>query len=198
MHAGCRVNRSPLGIDHTSLSESSASSSVPRVCLSRVSGPTAPPWQVFGWPKHPGIPLRRYKSVADAGLSFKYLNMSAGECLLFSKRTMHLSDPRPFLRRQVAPGHLARLAMNLRVLVKEPGATTIPFWSGHKYNLPNLAKPAWRRTWLNESHKYYQTRRVFSRFDQMLESPPEPATYRQGYSRNIHKKRKGKARRVAR
>ena len=54
--------------------------------------------------------LKKYASVDDVGLSFEYLAMCAGECLVFSKRTLHMSDPRPHLRGL----QTNRLALNFR------------------------------------------------------------------------------------
>ena len=45
-----------------------------------------------------GFPLRTYPRIDDAGLQFRYLGMEPGDCLVFSKRTLHMSDPRPMWR----------------------------------------------------------------------------------------------------
>lgn len=59
-------------------------------------------------------------SVDEADLSFKYLDMQPGDCLVMSKRTLHMSDPRPHLRNE----KVSRLALNVRVLVR-PSDTNV-------------------------------------------------------------------------
>ena len=75
----------------------------------------------------PENPLKLFSSVNDSGLEFQYLDMHAGDCLIFSKRTLHMSDPRPFL----AGKPRKRLALNFRVIVRDKEEDTIPFWPGH-------------------------------------------------------------------
>jgi len=72
-------------------------------------------------------------SVDDANLSFKYLAMKPGECLVFSKRTLHTSDPRPHLRGD----KISRLAMSVRVIVRAPGQSRIGFNPTHSYCTQN-------------------------------------------------------------
>ena len=74
-------------------------------------------------------PIKRFPKAEDAGLSFEYLDMQPGDCLLFSKRTLHMSDPRPHL--DGVP--VNRLAMNVRVLVKPRNRSTFNIWLGHRY-----------------------------------------------------------------
>ena len=73
--------------------------------------------------------LKVFSSVNESGLKFQYLDMHAGDCLILSKRTLHMSDPRPSL----AGKTINRLALNLRVIVREKDDDTIPFWPGHIY-----------------------------------------------------------------
>lgn len=55
--------------------------------------------------------------------------MKKGDCLIFSKRTLHMSDPRPHLE----GASVNRLAMNVRVLVKPRDRSTFNVWTGHRY-----------------------------------------------------------------
>jgi len=80
--------------------------------------------------------LASYVSVDECGFSFEYLHCQPGDLLVFSKRTLHMSDPRPVLRSM----QTNRLAINLRVLILPPGAkgTSYPerplrYWGGHWY-----------------------------------------------------------------
>ena len=43
------------------------------------------------------IPVKTFSDFNETGLEFRYLDMQAGDCLILSKRTLHMSDPRPFL-----------------------------------------------------------------------------------------------------
>lgn len=76
--------------------------------------------------------LREYPDVDAAGIAYSYLDMAPGECLVMSKRTMHMSDPRPHLR-GICP---TRLALNMRVILAQPGddgSFTLPFQPDHPY-----------------------------------------------------------------
>ena len=55
--------------------------------------------------------VKVYNSLDDLQLSLEYLAMQPGECLIFSKRTLHMSDPRPHLKNL----KVRRLALNMRV-----------------------------------------------------------------------------------
>ena len=81
------------------------------------------------------LPLKAFSSVEEAGLRFRYLNMSAGEVLMFTKRQLHFSDPRPVWRGAAKHGmDIDRLAFNVRFVLRPPGWAnnrTIPFWSKH-------------------------------------------------------------------
>ena len=67
--------------------------------------------------------LKRFTDINDSGLEFHYLGMRAGDCLIFSKRTLHMSDPRPFLSGRLAN----RVAMRLVVPLRSKDKTTIPY-----------------------------------------------------------------------
>ncbi len=75
----------------------------------------------------PEAPLKVFSTFNESGLGFQYLDMHAGDCLIFSKRTLHMSDPRPLL----AGKPPKRLALNFRLIVRDKGEDTIPFWPGH-------------------------------------------------------------------
>ena len=66
----------------------------------------------------PIFPLNAYSSIEQAKLNFQYLAMRSGECLIFSKRTLHMSDPRPHLPEYdgVSVENNTRLAMNVRLV----------------------------------------------------------------------------------
>lgn len=68
-----------------------------------------------------------YSSAAACAITFAYLAMQPGDCFVFSKRTLHMSDPRPRLHGRACN----RIAVQLRVVVRRPGEDTIPFWAGH-------------------------------------------------------------------
>jgi hypothetical protein len=76
--------------------------------------------------------LREFPNVDAAGISYSYLDMAPGECLVMSKRTIHMSDPRPHLH-GIRP---TRLALNMRVIITTPnddGSFTLPFHPDHPY-----------------------------------------------------------------
>lgn len=79
--------------------------------------------------EHPEPVLKVYDRLDDCQLGFEYLAMAPGECLVFSKRTLHMSDPRPHMRGE----RIERLALNVRVLVRKPGEGTISFVPKHHY-----------------------------------------------------------------
>jgi len=78
---------------------------------------------------HGQIPINIIKNIDDCKFTFKYLDMKAGECLLFSKRQLHMSDPRPTLERKFSN----RLAVHMRIIIKNPGSKSIKFWPNHVY-----------------------------------------------------------------
>lgn len=77
----------------------------------------------------PDIPVKFFSNLTESGLEFQYLDMHAGDCLIFSKRTLHMSDPRPLLAGKATN----RLALNVRLIVREKDEDTIPFWPDHIY-----------------------------------------------------------------
>jgi hypothetical protein len=83
--------------------------------------------KTFADVRYPETPLKLFTSANESGLEFQYLDMHAGDCLIFSKRTLHMSDPRPFL----AGNPPKRLALNVRLIIREKDEDTIPFWPGH-------------------------------------------------------------------
>jgi hypothetical protein len=74
------------------------------------------------------MPVKSYASLGDAGLRFAYLNATPGDVVVFSKRTLHVSDPRPHVLRARAP--TSRVAVVWRVVVRGPDGT-VPLWAGH-------------------------------------------------------------------
>jgi len=81
----------------------------------------------------PEYPQRSFGSLSEMGLrSVSYLDMKPGDCLVFSKRTLHMSDPRPYLQ-----GHaVTRHAINARVVLRPEGRRTVNFWPDFIYAVP--------------------------------------------------------------
>ena len=85
---------------------------------------------------HPGAgdpvvesPFRSFNSLQEMGADFSYLDMRPGDCMIFSKRTLHMSDPRPVLK-----GHaVTRHSVNVRALVRPEGKATVNFWPNNIY-----------------------------------------------------------------
>lgn len=65
--------------------------------------------------------LATYRSVDECDFSFRYLDLTPGDCLLMNRHQLHMSDPRPHL----AGRPVDRLALTLRVIVKPPGTATV-------------------------------------------------------------------------
>jgi len=86
---------------------------------------------------HPVMGWGRWQ---DANLSFEYLRPKPGEVLIFSKRTLHFSDPRPYMHGL----KVDRLVMNMRVIVKHP-QYGVPFQPNHPYvqSVPKHIKESW-------------------------------------------------------
>jgi len=77
----------------------------------------------------PECPLKIFASADACGLTFAYLAMQPGDCLIFSKRTLHMSDPRPHLRSEP----ITRLACEARIIIRPEGTDILPFWYNHPY-----------------------------------------------------------------
>jgi len=77
----------------------------------------------------PEYPMRSYTSAREANLTFNYMDLAVGDCLLWSKRTLHMSDPRPHLR----GGVNERVASHLRVAVRATAGGPIDYWPNHPY-----------------------------------------------------------------
>ncbi len=78
------------------------------------------------------IPVKTFSSFNETGLEFRYLDMHAGDCLIFSKRTLHVSDPRPFL----AGLSVKRRALNVRIVLRDKGKDTIPVFPFYQNLFP--------------------------------------------------------------
>ena len=76
-------------------------------------------------------PLAQFKDTDSIDMRFQYLDMRPGDCMIMSKRTLHMSDPRPHLE----GNSIERLAMNVRVLIKPAARPTFNLWEHHKYFL---------------------------------------------------------------
>ena len=111
--------------------------------------------------------------------------MTPGECLVFSKRTLHMSDPRPHLdpnRPDFIPvGQLQRLAMNVRIVVRpRRGARQMNFWSGHEYARKKMTWSTWACKWARHRQVVggYEQVNIYSPFDWMFGVPDPPAAGR--------------------
>ena len=77
---------------------------------------------------HGELCVKRFVPPETLDMSFSYLGMTPGECLIFSKRTLHMSDPRPLMKGERA----RRLALNVRVLIRNPKfGGKVHVWFGH-------------------------------------------------------------------
>ena len=93
------------------------------------------------------MPIRGYADTSAARMGFRYVRMRAGEVLLFSKRTLHMTDPRPLL----IPGGPAgdgRLNLLVRVVVRALGERTLPAWPQHIFFRPFRASSILQKRWL--------------------------------------------------
>ena len=81
---------------------------------------------------------REYGSISELSLRFSYVDARPGECLVMSKRTLHMSDPRPHL----AGRPVNRLALNMRVLFKPRGFRTVGLNPSYPHN---SSRPAYRQ-----------------------------------------------------
>ena len=108
----------------------------------------------------------------ESGLEFQYLDMHAGDCLVFNKRSLHLSDPRPSLS-----GHPAtRLALNFRVVIRGKDEDTIPYYPGFQFAkiYPAHSGLKYKALKYAKQSGQYIIDVPLSRFDMidMLKSPP--------------------------
>ena len=76
---------------------------------------TGPP--TFGREKHV---LRRFESLGDSGLTFRYSDMKPGDCLVMGQHQLHMSDPRPHCDGR----SVDRRALSVRVILKPPGCSS--------------------------------------------------------------------------
>lgn len=60
--------------------------------------------------------LGTYTSVDECALSFRYLDLAPGECMLMNRHQLHMSDPRPHMAGRSVDRH----AVTLRVVFKPP------------------------------------------------------------------------------
>jgi hypothetical protein len=107
------------------------------------SQPSAAADDTYPEPVQP--PTSSQRGLKAAGLKhFLYLNMTPGDCLVFTKRTAHFGDPRPAMRGMV---HSRRLAVTARVLVRPENSRTAPFWMPKTASdkLSEWASQAWGR-----------------------------------------------------
>jgi len=107
------------------------------------------------------MPLKTYGSWdRGAKLSFRYFNGSEGDALVFSKRTLHMSDPRPHLLRDLRERPPDRLAISVRAAVKDADGG-LNFWPGHASTARLATDPAWVDHWMGGGAKKNGLHRVF-------------------------------------
>lgn len=75
------------------------------------------------------VPINIFNSIDDCKFRFRYLDMKSGDCLLFSKRQLHMSDPRTVLQNNFSN----RLAIYMRIIIKKDASSSIKFWPNHSY-----------------------------------------------------------------
>lgn len=70
-----------------------------------------------------------YDTVEELDMSFEYVGAKSGECVIWSKRTLHMSDPRPILESRT----LKRKVIQIRVVLKPKDKTqsTLVFNPNH-------------------------------------------------------------------
>ena len=116
----------------------------------------------------PEYPLKGYEQASSANLTFHYMDLDAGDCLLWSKRTLHLSDPRPHMR----GGGNERVAAHLRVSARERPHGAIDYWPNHPYTAYVGSMP-WRLRQQSRSMSrkggYHQ---LFVKGDELIERNP--------------------------
>lgn len=107
------------------------------------------------------MPLKTYGSwERGAKLSFRYFNGTEGDALVFSKRTLHMSDPRPHLLRDLRERPPDRLAVSVRAAVKDADGG-LNFWPGHTSTARLATDPAWVDHWMGGGAKKNGLHRVF-------------------------------------
>lgn len=74
-------------------------------------------------------PINVFENIEACKFTFKYIDMKPGECLILSKRQLHMSDFRPALEKNFSD----RLAIHMRVIIKKPDSGSITFWPNHPY-----------------------------------------------------------------
>ena len=146
-----------------------------------------------GIPDQTGVrrfPLRGHETYRDTQLSWRYLNMTPGECLVFSKRTLHMSDPRPHLSGRVPVGQLRRLAMNVRVAIRpKRAAKSMPVWLGHTDVGSRLEHRQWMNGWVvggGEPAGGHTRLIIQSRYDWVLGLPHGPPLNGQVWNRHLN------------
>lgn len=78
--------------------------------------------------------FRHEKDKGDEVLKFEYLDMKPGDCMLMSKHSLHMSDPRPHLLASRKGKTGSRRAVALRIVLKNPSDDGfLRFNSNHPY-----------------------------------------------------------------
>ena len=109
-----------------------------------------------------------YEHARAANLTFHYMDLAAGDCLLWSKRTLHMSDPRPHL----LGGVNKRTAAHVRVAARSAPGGAIDYWPNHPY-----AKERGTMMWrLKRESQTMQRRRGYHQLvvqgDELIERNP--------------------------
>ena len=90
-------------------------------------------------------PIKGYPHWQDANMTFEYLALKPGEVLVFSKRTLHFSDPRPHMHNLP----IDRLVMNMRIVVKDKWG--VPFQPEHPYVTNGKIPPEIQQAWTGQA-----------------------------------------------
>ena len=85
--------------------------------------------------------LATFPNASALGLKFRYLKLREGDCLVYSKRSLHMSDPRPYWKDPTV--RIDRIATNVRAFVgpRDQRAGTFEFAPGHPFGQSGKRRP---------------------------------------------------------
>jgi hypothetical protein len=127
------------------------------------------------------MPLKVFANLSSAHLSFGYADLDPGEVLVFSKRTLHMSDPRPHLVADLMARYPDRLAVSVRAaVVADDEARGVPFWPAHSWTAGLATDKAWADAWMRGGAKVDGSYRLHapSRHDWLLGIPRTPGPWK--------------------
>ena len=126
------------------------------------------------------MPLKQYADLASTKLAFAYADLEPGEVLVFSKRTLHMSDPRPHVLADLRARFPDRLAVSVRAaVVARDAAGGVPFWPSHSWTSKLATDQAWADAWMAGGAKVDGGYRlhVGSRHDWLMGIPRTPGPW---------------------